>query len=77
MAIEVIDTGFGIPKEEQDKIFTKLYRASNAREKVTGGNGLGLYMSKAITGILGGTLSFVSEKDKGTTFTLMVPSRTA
>lgn len=76
-AIEVIDTGFGIPKEEQDKIFTKLYRASNAREKVTGGNGLGLYMSKAITGILGGTLSFVSEKDKGTTFTLMVPSRTA
>lgn len=75
--VEVADNGYGIPKEEQDKIFSKLYRASNAREKVTGGNGLGLYMSRAITGILGGTISFISEKDQGTTFTLTIPSKSA
>ncbi len=70
--IEVQDTGFGIPPLEQDKIFTKLYRAENAKQKVPAGNGLGLYMSKAITKILGGTISFVSELDRGTTFTVTI-----
>ena len=77
IVMEVEDTGLGIPKEEQPKIFSKMYRAENAKKMVAGGNGLGLYMSKAITGILGGTISFVSEENKGTTFTLTVPSKTS
>lgn len=73
----VVDTGFGIPPEAQDKIFTKLYRAPNAVQKVPGGNGLGLFMSKEIVGILGGTIRFTSELDRGTTFIVRIPQRSA
>lgn len=73
LQISVEDTGLGIPPEARDKIFTKLFRADNVKQKVPSGNGLGLYMSKAITETLGGTISFVSETGKGTTFTLEIP----
>lgn len=68
--VSVSDTGCGIPPEEQDRIFTKLYRASNARKIEANGNGIGLYMSKEIVEALGGTLDFTTELDKGTTFTM-------
>ncbi len=73
LSITVSDTGLGIPPEARDKIFTKLYRADNARQKVPTGNGLGLYMSKAIVETLGGTISFTSETGKGTVFVLEIP----
>lgn len=73
LSIAVEDTGLGIPPEAQDKIFTKMYRADNVKQKVPSGNGLGLYMSKAITETLGGTISFTSTVGKGTTFRLEIP----
>lgn len=73
LSVTVSDTGLGIPPEARDKIFTKLYRADNARQKVPTGNGLGLYMSKAIVETLGGTISFTSETGKGTVFTITLP----
>lgn len=73
LVTEIADTGYGIPKEARDKIFTKLYRADNVRTKETDGTGLGLYLAKSILEKTGGSISFVSEENKGTTFRVEVP----
>lgn len=70
--ISVTDSGIGIPKSQQVQIFTKLFRADNAREKETNGTGLGLYMSKAIIEQSGGKIWFESEGE-GTTFYVTIP----
>jgi len=71
--IEIKDSGYGIPKDQQDKIFTKLFRADNVREKETEGTGLGLYIVKSIVDNSGGSISFDSAEDKGTTFHVSLP----
>jgi signal transduction histidine kinase len=68
---EVKDTGRGIPKAEHEKIFGKLYRASNVRE--TEGNGFGLYVAKGAVEAQGGTIGFTSTEGKGTTFYVDLP----
>jgi signal transduction histidine kinase len=68
---EVRDTGCGIPKEEQSKIFEKLFRATNVRN--TEGNGLGLFAAKGAVEAQGGKVWFTSEVGKGTTFFVEVP----
>ncbi len=73
VVITISDTGIGIPADEQDKLFSKIFRASNARAEVTDGTGLGLYIAKEATGVLGGTISFVSKEHVGTTFTVILP----
>lgn len=69
----IADTGYGIPKAQQDRIFTKLFRADNAREKFAGGTGLGLYIVKSIVGSFSGKVWFESEENKGTTFYVIIP----
>jgi PAS domain S-box-containing protein len=69
----VKDSGYGIPKDQQDKIFTKLFRADNVRALDTTGTGLGLYIIKSIIEHVGGEISFESEKDKGTEFRVVFP----
>ncbi len=71
--IEIADTGYGIPKNQQEKIFTKLFRADNIQTKDTQGNGLGLYMVKSILDLIGGEISFTSTENNGTTFKLLLP----
>jgi signal transduction histidine kinase len=71
--IEVADTGYGVPDDQKDKIFTKLFRADNVREKDTEGTGLGLYLVKAIVEETGGSVWFESEQNKGTTFFVTLP----
>lgn len=71
--ISVADNGLGIPKDSQEKIFTKLYRADNVRETDTVGTGLGLYMVKSILDQSGGKIWFESEANKGTTFFVSIP----
>ena len=73
---KVEDTGMGIAPEEQDKIFTKMFRAENARLKVTDGTGLGLYIVKEAVGALSGEIGFTSELNRGTMFTVTVPNGT-
>jgi PAS domain S-box-containing protein len=69
----VRDTGKGIPAAEQNQIFAKMFRATNARKMTTQGTGLGLYLTKAFIEKLGGSISFVSAEGRGTTFTIELP----
>jgi PAS domain S-box-containing protein len=71
--MKISDTGYGIPKNLQDKIFTKLFRADNVREKDTEGTGLGLYIVKSIIDNSDGKIWFTSEENKGTTFFVTIP----
>lgn len=73
LVIEVKDTGYGIPQSEKKHIFTKLFRASNIKEKDTDGTGLGLYIVKAIVKQLKGKIHFISKEGKGTTFFVHLP----
>ena len=70
---KILDSGYGIPKNQQDKIFTKLFRADNVREKDTEGTGLGLYIVKAIVDNSGGKVWFDSKENKGSTFYVSLP----
>jgi signal transduction histidine kinase len=74
--LKISDTGYGIPKNQQDKIFTKLFRADNVRDKDTDGTGLGLYIVKSIVENSGGKVWFKSsgeEGNKGTVFYVTLP----
>jgi signal transduction histidine kinase len=68
----VVDTGIGIPKNEQSEIFGKLFRASNARSSIDG-NGFGLYIAKGAIEGQGGKIWFESEENKGTSFYIDLP----
>lgn len=72
--VAVSDSGYGIPLEEQDRIFSKMFRAKNAKKVSTSGTGLGLYLTKSFVEKLGGTITFASTERKGTTFTITIPN---
>jgi len=69
---KVKDSGMGIPKSEQEKIFGKMYRASNVRNSVDG-NGFGLYVAKGAVEAQGGKIYFESKEGVGTTFFVELP----
>ncbi|MFA5131127.1 MAG: MASE3 domain-containing protein [Patescibacteria group bacterium] len=71
--LAISDTGCGIPEEDKNKIFTKLFRAKNAREICPSGNGLGLYIVKALAEQAGGEIHFESQLGEGTTFYISFP----
>jgi two-component system, OmpR family, phosphate regulon sensor histidine kinase PhoR len=71
--MEVKDTGIGIPYKDKAKIFEKFHRAENAKMIKTDGTGLGLYIAKTATKVLGGKIGFTSVEDKGTTFFVDLP----
>lgn len=71
--IAVRDNGYGIPLHQQSKVFQKFFRGDNVVPHETEGTGLGLYLASLIAGLLAGTLQFISEEGKGTTFTLTLP----
>ena len=71
--IRVTDTGYGIPAADQGKIFTKLFRADNVRDKEAEGTGLGLYIVKAVVEAGGGRIWFDSLEGRGTSFFITLP----
>jgi signal transduction histidine kinase len=74
--IKVIDSGIGIPIQEQSKIFQKMFRTSNASSIKSEGSGLGLYLIKNLAKQRGYDISFVSVEKEGTTFILSIPLNT-
>lgn len=67
----VKDTGIGIPKEHQERIFERFYRVDKSRSKATGGTGLGLAIVKHIVAQHGAELTLESEEGKGTKITIL------
>jgi len=71
--VKVIDTGMGIPKEEQEKIFKRFYRLDKSRSRETGGVGLGLSIAEWIVHAHHGKIEVKSEPNQGSTFTVYLP----
>lgn len=74
LVISVSNSGIGIPSNQKDKIFTKLFRADNARDSETEGTGLGLYIVKSIIDQSGGNSWFTSEEGGTTVFYVSIPA---
>jgi len=71
LVISIADRGIGIPVEDQKHMFTRFFRANNATN--IKGTGLGLTIVKRYLELMGGSISFVSEENEGTTFTINIP----
>lgn len=71
LLLRIIDTGIGIPKEEQKHIFNRYFRAKNAL--LAQGTGIGLNIAKQHLENLGANLEFSSIEDEGSTFTIYIP----
>lgn len=68
VVFEVIDHGIGVPKAEQDKLFSKFFRASNAKKHRAEGTGIGLYLVKRVIEEQGGSILFSSKENEGSVF---------
>ena len=71
--VEVVDTGIGISEEQKKRVFHSFEQADNTITKRFGGTGLGLAISKNIIESMGGTITFESELNAGSTFSFVVP----
>jgi two-component system phosphate regulon sensor histidine kinase PhoR len=71
--IAVSDTGVGIPREHQGRVFERFYRVDRARSRALGGTGLGLSIVKHLVQAFGGRVELESEQGKGSTFTVWLP----
>lgn len=72
-SIEVKDQGIGIPETEQKRLFERFYRANNATN--IQGTGLGLYIVRRYAELMGGRITFKSEFEKGSVFTVHLPKQ--
>ena len=71
--VHIKDNGIGMKPEDVQHLFTKFFRASNSDQTNQGGTGLGLYITKNIIELMGGTIGVESELNKGSTFTFSLP----
>jgi signal transduction histidine kinase len=73
LSVAVADTGPGIPKTEQDKVFQEFHQVDSSNTKTKGGTGLGLAIAKRIIELHGGRIWVDSEVGKGSTFQFELP----
>ncbi len=73
--LEVRDTGIGIPKEHQKRIFERFYRVDKSRSKSTGGTGLGLAIVKHIVAKHNARMELESEEGRGTVIRVLFPDQ--
>lgn len=71
--VTVSDTGVGIPEEKQSSLFSEFYEVEANNGNHPTGTGLGLYITKSIIKAHGGTISLVSEANKGTSISFTLP----
>lgn len=71
--VSIKDDGFGIPKEDQDRIFDRFYRVEKARARGLGGTGLGLSIAKQIAEAHNSTITVKSQINKGTEMIITIP----
>jgi PAS domain S-box-containing protein len=69
----VKDTGIGISKPDQEKIFDKFFRSEDFRTRKTNGTGLGLYVTLKLARLIHADIDVESELNKGSTFTIFIP----
>lgn len=72
LIISVEDTGVGIPREAQSRVFTPFMQVGPSIARIHGGTGIGLSISKCLVGLMNGEIGFVSEPRIGSTFTFTV-----
>lgn len=73
VAIKIQDTGIGISDKDKEGLFTKFFRAENARKVQPDGNGLGLFIAKNVIEKHGGKIVVDSTLNQGSTFTAVIP----
>lgn len=73
VVLRVKDTGIGVPESEQAQLFSKFYRASNARKQRPDGTGVGLYLAQKVISAHGGKVLFESKEGKGSMFGFQLP----
>ncbi|EST90009.1 hypothetical protein T233_00907 [Vagococcus lutrae LBD1] len=73
LILMVTDDGYGIPEEEQNRIFERFYRVSKSRQRHTGGSGLGLAIVAHYVELLEGRIELQSKLGDGTTFKVTLP----
>ena len=74
-AIEVKDTGIGIPADQQEKIFERFFQTDVPESMVNQGTGIGLAITKEFVKLHNGIITVKSEPDKGTCFTVLIPAK--
>jgi len=72
LQITVVDTGVGIPEEDQPKLFGAFSRVGSLRPRASEGTGLGLHLSQKLAALLGGEITFVSQAGQGSSFCLQL-----
>lgn len=71
--LKVADSGIGIPKEFENRVFDRFFRVDKARSRETGGTGLGLAITKSVILMHQGAIRVTSEEGEGTTFMVRIP----
>jgi len=73
LQIDVIDTGIGISKQDQEKLFTRFFRAEDTTVRQQAGTGLGLHITRSLVEMHGGQIWVKSEPGVGSTFSFTLP----
>jgi two-component system, OmpR family, phosphate regulon sensor histidine kinase PhoR len=73
VVLVVADSGIGIPRDEQQRVFERFYRVDKARSRELGGTGLGLSIVKHLVQSLGGRVNLISRPGAGSTFSAFLP----
>ena len=73
VTFKVHDQGIGVPADQQHHLFSKFYRATNAKKARRDGTGIGLFMAKKVVVAHGGVIIFESVEKKGSTFGFKLP----
>lgn len=74
VSFAVSDTGIGISKSDQERVYDKFFRSEDYRTRQNNGTGLGLYVTMKLARLIHAELSLQSELNKGSTFTIFIPN---